>query len=151
MLKANDKVWRELRAKIKKLGSKARVQVGVLGDAGMHHGGISMVELAAIHEYGSPAAHIPARSFIRSAFRDRKQEFAKQLEKVAKAVLSNKMDPATALGRLGLWGANAVKRQITGKNIPPPLKPATIARKGSSKPLVDTGQLVGAISWKVVP
>ena len=30
-----------------------------------------------------------------------------------------------------------------------PLKPATIARKGSSKPLLDTGQMKQAIQWKI--
>lgn len=149
--KSNDQVWRELRARLKVHGrAQSHVQVGVLGDSGTHHSGFSMVELAAVHEFGSPAAGIPERSFIRSALRDRKDEMTKLLTGVAKRIIDNKMTIDQGLGQLGLWAATAIKKQIIGQDIPPPLKASTVAKKGSSKPLVDTGQLLGAISWKVV-
>jgi hypothetical protein len=31
----------------------------------------------------------------------------------------------------------------------PPNSPVTIALKGSSKPLIDTGEMRGAVTWKV--
>lgn len=150
-IKVNDKVWRDLRAKLKKLGMKdAHVQVGILGDAGMHHSGFSMIELAAVHEFGSRDGRIPERSFLRSTFRDRKEDLTKFLTKIAKQIIADKLSPEDALGQLGLWGAAQVKNQITKQDIPPPLSARTIQRKGSTKPLVDTGQLVNSISWKVV-
>ena len=44
---------------------------------------------------------------------------------------------------------DAVRRVLTQAGIAPPLKPATIARKGSSTPLINTGQLRSAITWRV--
>jgi hypothetical protein len=50
---------------------------------------------------------------------------------------------------LGQWGAAAVKRTITSGQVTPPDAPGTIARKGSSTPLIDEGQLVNAITYAV--
>ena len=150
-LKVNDKVWRKLKSRLAMLGRKdASVKVGVLEGSGEHDGGFSMVELAAVHEFGSPANNIPSRSFIRATFVNNREEAARVLQRLAKGIVTNKLEVDQALGVLGLWGANAVKRYITSGKVVPPLKPATIARKGSSKPLVDTGQLVNSITWKVV-
>lgn len=150
VVKDNHKVWDELRRKLKKAGKAgAVVKVGVLASAGAHDGDISMVELAAIHEFGSPAAGIPERSFIRSTFRNNRELLAKFLLRTAKAVLSDKLSVEDALGQLGLWAVSQIKRTITAHDIPPPLKASTVARKGSTKPLVDTGQLVNSISWEV--
>jgi len=147
-VKVDDKKWRELRKRLEAMGAdKAHVRVGVLSDDS--HGDIGMIELAAIHEFGSEAAGIPERSFIRRTFRDRKEELTQLLHVLTHKIVTNKMTILQALNTLGLWGANAVKQTITQSDIPPPLKPSTIARKGSDKPLVDTGQLVNSITWKV--
>ena len=151
-VKYDDRVWKALRQKLKDLGAEHKhVRVGVMGDAGMHHSGYSLVELAATHEFGSSNGHIPERSFIRSTFRERDQELTKILTGLAKGVIADKVQVDEALGKIGLWGANAVKRQITGQDIPPPLAVSTIKRKGSTKPLVDTGQLLNSITWVLVP
>lgn len=112
---------------------------------------LTLVQLAAIHEFGSPAAGIPERSFIRSTFglyaRD---ELREKMSLLCKAALSGRMDPRTAIDLLGTWAVAQVRRTITAGKVRPPLKPATEARKGSTKPLVDTGQLVNAIAHEVV-
>jgi hypothetical protein len=169
-VKVNDKVWRQLQARLKKLGKQdAGVKVGVLDASGEHSGGISMAELAAVHEFGSrvveqdlvagregtkqpnnTTARIPARSFIRATFVKNKDELNKMVAKLAAGIVNDKIGVDKALDLLGLWGAKAIKRYITGTRIPPPLAVATIKRKGSSRPLVDSGQLVGSISWQVV-
>jgi hypothetical protein len=49
---------------------------------------------------------------------------------------------------MGSTLANAMKRKIVdGAGVPPPNAPSTVAKKGSSRPLVDTGRLVNAITW----
>jgi phage gpG-like protein len=149
--KYDDKVWKALRRKLKDTGQAGKhVRVGIMGDAEMHHSGFSMIELAATHEFGSSDGRIPERSFLRSTFRERADDLTRILTKIAKQVVADKIDVDTALGQLGLWGANAVKQKITKEDIPPPLSPRTIQRKGSTKPLVDTGQLVNSISWVLV-
>lgn len=144
----DDSKWKQIVAAIATLAD-ARVTVGVLSD-GTESDGTSLLEIAAIHEFGAPGAGIPERSFIRSTFRDRQREAATMAERLAKAIVLRGMPVKQALGLLGAWGAAEVKRTITsGDGVPPPLKPATIARKGSSRPLVDTGRLLASITWEV--
>lgn len=148
-MKVNDKKWKQLKKKLGKLSlGKAHVRVGTFG--GVHSSGYLMPELMATHEFGSQDGRIPQRSFIGATLSERRQEITKLLSQYADQILQDKLAPAQALGQLGLWAATAVKAKITTTDIPPPLKPSTIARKGSTKPLVDTGQLVNSITWVVI-
>lgn len=154
-VKANTKLWDELRARAAKL-DRCSVRVGVLESKGgneMHNtdGGdpLTLVEIATIHEFGTE--HVPERSFIRSTFLVKKvDELAAMQVKLARAIVMDGMDPMKALNILGAWGAAQVKNTITEDDVPPPLAASTIARKGSTKPLVDTGLLKNSISYEVV-
>jgi hypothetical protein len=149
-----DGVWKQLLARAHDL-DKAHAKVGVLsekgGDAAHGDGDITMTELMAIHEFGSEAANIPERAPIRTTFAENEGETVEICAKLSKAVVTGGMPARKALGLLGAWGAAQVKKRITeGEHLPPPNAPATIARKGSERPLVDTGRLVGAINYEVV-
>lgn len=148
-VKLDDRVWKELRAQVSE-ASKMHVRVGVFQDSGFADDGeTTIAEIAAIHEYGAPGANIPERSFIRRTFNEQKNSLEQMMLRLARLVLSEKADVPQALNQLGAWGAAAVKNTIR-KRIPPPLKQATIDRKGSSTPLVDTGQLLDSITWEVI-
>lgn len=145
----DDAKWRKLVAHVAEVATQV-AKVGVLQDGSVDEGGMSMVELAAIHEFGAPGANIPERSFIRSTFAAKQRQAASMAERLAKAIVLKGMPVRQALGLMGAWGAAEVKRTITtGDGVPPPLKPATIARKGSTRPLVDTGRLLASITWEV--
>lgn len=154
-VKMDDRAWRELRRRIERMG-EGRVKVGVLASKGgdaPHAAGspITLVELAAIHEFGSPSRGIPERSFIRKTFDLRRDVFNRVVEKLARGVLDGTVDYHKALEVLGAWGAAQVRDRITkGAGVPPPLKDATITRKGSSRPLVVTGRLLQSITYEVV-
>jgi phage gpG-like protein len=142
----DDRLWRRLRDRIKGIGT-AYVKVGIVGSgAQADHNGLTNAELMAIHEYGAPKANIPARKPIRRTFADKRDELRGIQRKLAKALLRGTMDVDHALGVLGAWGAGAIKKTIAD-GLEPPLKEATIKRKGSSTPLVDTGQLINSITW----
>jgi hypothetical protein len=143
-----DRGWQKILNLATKL-DRAYVKVGVLkGD--QVSSGFTLVELAATHEFGSPAAGIPERSFIRRTFQEKQSETAAVISKLARQVITDGMPVERALNRLGAWGAAQVKNMITRGSIRPPLMPSTIARKGSNRPLIDTGRLVGALIWEVV-
>lgn len=149
----DDGPLKDLKARLSVV-DQMHVKVGVLaskgGNAEHADDGITMIELAAIHEFGSPAANIPERSFIRRTFTFKRIQLDPLQRKLAKALVLGKITPIVAMNMLGQWAAAQVKRTITADEpIPPPLKPATIAAKGSTRPLVDTGRLVGAISYEV--
>lgn len=144
------KAWRALRSEVKRLERRG-AKVGVIGQtAAADHGGLTNAELAAVHEFGTRDGRIPERSFIRGAFRDRREKLEAMLRRQVKGILSLQLTADQALGQLALFGAGAIKTYITHEGTFAALAPSTIEAKGSSKPLVDTGQLVGSITGAVV-
>jgi|SRR6185295_136781 len=104
--------------------------------------------IAAVHEFGSPSRGIPERSFLRSGIRRARPIFTRLNYYSLKRMVMGKMTEATALGRLGLAAVAAVQNEIVNGTFAP-LKPKTIARKGSMKPLIDTGSLRKAITYVI--
>lgn len=153
-LTINTKEWDAMRARIAAANGH-RVRVGVLaskGGSAPHDDDseISLIELAAIHEFGSPAANIPERSYIRATMNGN-EVIKSAIVRLSRALIAGRVDYVKALTILGEIVVAEIRKRITlGEGVPPPLKEATIARKGSSRPLVDTGRLVNAITYEVV-
>lgn len=152
--KENFKKFQEVQKKVASMG-KSFVKLGVLADAGEDEQ-LDLVALAVIHEFGvdTDNVYIPERSFIRSTLRQKKDELAKLIASLVRKVIEDKMTEDQALGLLGEWGAAEIKKTIIEKRTegPDPQENAasTIARKGSSTPLVGlTGQLTDSISYEV--
>lgn len=156
-VKIDTAVWDALRAKLGK-AAEWYVKVGVLASAGgnVDVGGITLTDLAAVHEYGSPAAGVPQRSFIRSTFQraDVASQLEKLLGKLARNLIADKLEVDKALDQLGAWASNqiklTIKNRLTTGPEPQANKPSTIAAKGSDLPLVDTGRLLNAVTWEKV-
>lgn len=147
-VEVDDRVWRALRTRMLEL-HRAFVKVGIVGDgATAKHGDSTNVEIAAAHEFGTE--RIPQRSFIRQAMVTRGDEYRALTASLAKRFILGTMTVEQVMGILGAWGAGAIKATITRTGTFAPLSPRTIARKGSSRPLVDTGQMLNSVSWIVV-
>ena len=121
--------------------------------AGAAHEGTAapqtVAEIAAHHEFGAPEARIPQRSFIRAGIDGAQSEIATAIEELTKKVIDGAMSAQTAAARLGLVGVRAVQRKlIDGPFVP--LSPKTIKAKGSSRPLIDTGQMRRSVMHEVV-
>ena len=144
-VKVNDRVWRGVLKRVSEM-KRGTVRVGVMGDAGDENG-VSLAEIAAFHEFGTST--IPERSFLRATFFGHAAEGLRVMcEKLSKAVVEGKLDEPRALGLLGTWAVAEVKKTIRA-SIAPELAAATIAAKGSSLPLVDTGQLINSVTFVV--
>jgi len=143
--------WIEFFKRIHEIKT-ARVKVGVLASEEASVGGaITVGELAAVHEFGTRDGRIPSRSFLRSTFDEQREMLVELGKKLMGAVLDGKMKTERALGFMGAKLTAEVKKKISsGDGIPPPNAPSTIAAKGSSHTLIDTGRLLGAIAWAVV-
>ena len=109
-----------------------------------------MPELAAIHEFGAPGANIPARPFMRRAADAHQHEWTEVARKEAALMVGAKAgQTAQVVARaVAVRMDRDLKLSITS-NTPPPLRPSTIERKGSSKTLIDTGALRDAIEHRV--
>lgn len=104
--------------------------------------GASIIEIGAIHEFGID--NIPQRSFLRVPFAENKKEIdafiQKRFEMSGKEIAHMK-----ALEQIGVFAEGISKRSFV-KNNWKANSPYTIARKGSSKPLIDTGNLRNSIT-----
>lgn len=146
----NDRVWRQLLKKLPGIG-KVKVKVGIVGaGADQRHADsdLTNADIWIIHELGAPDAGIPARAPLRTTFDKRIDELKGMQLKLAKALLNDQMDVQRAFNILGAWGVAAIKSTIKA-GLEPPNAPSTIKRKGSSVPLIDTGQLINAVTWAV--
>lgn len=158
------------------LRGSAYTKVGVLADSergGLHQQGpdgrsakLTVAEIAAIAEFGTEDGTQPPRSFVRSTFDEMREELVQDSRRLIVAVvLDGTMTATQALGILGLKLATGIRAKITqGPGVPPPNAPSTLRRKLAKglwnrkgkaaslgpRTLVDTGRLVGAISWAVV-
>lgn len=113
-------------------------------------GELTNAQLASIHEFG--LGNAPARPFVRPPFVQHRSEYLELLRAGYRDAFT-KNDPNAFRRVLGLVGqkmAADIKAYVTQGNNLAPLAQSTIDRKGSSRPLVDTGQMVNSISYAVV-
>lgn len=128
----------------------ARLTVGVHAEeGGAAEGSLTVAEVGAIHEFGAPAAGIPRRSFLRGYLDEHQDEAVDLLTRAARAVVTRGVEPEQALELVGASMVGEIQGRISA-GIDPPNAPSTIARKGSSTPLISTGQLRSSITHKVV-
>jgi len=107
--------------------------------------------LAAVHEFGAPSRHIPERPFLRPAITEGRPDFIRLNRANMRRVARGRTTIKQALGELGELGKRKVQEKIKAGPFRA-LRPATIAARkrrseGSSKPLIDTGNLRQSITW----
>jgi hypothetical protein len=111
-------------------------------------GPINSASLLFIHSKGSPLQGIPARPVLEPTIEANKQIITPHLEAAARAVMEqNPQNAERELKLAGTIAANSAKKWFTDpRNNWAPNAPSTIKRKGSDKPLIDTGQLRRSIT-----
>lgn len=125
------------------------VSAGVQDSQRKGDGDLTNEELAVIHEYGTST--IPARPFLGPTFTENADKYATLLGRLSEKFnwqTESVDDLERALALIGMQMVNDTRAKIR-KGIDPALSPKTIARKGSSKPLIDSGQLINSITYKV--
>jgi hypothetical protein len=120
------------------------VKVGFLAGA-KYPDGTPVAMIAAIQEFGAPAAGIPPRPFFRKMIAAKQGEWPKAIAALLKA---NNYNAAQTLRQTGEAVAGQLKQSIVDTN-EPPLKPATVQRKGFAKPLIDTGHMLASVDYEV--
>lgn len=128
------------------------VLIGVQGkDADApHKGGLeealaapkTVAEVANDHEFG---IGVPERSWLRAYVDAAQEEIRRDLSQAMAKVVAGEWDTERALEIVGMKHVAKIQERIRN-GIEPPNSPVTIARKGSSVPLIDTGQFRSAIT-----
>jgi hypothetical protein len=117
------------------------------GGAPSGGGGMTVGDVATVHEFG--LGDVPERSFVRNFADEVRDEATKVEAKLVGAEIRRRgSNVHEALEKFGLWLTAKMQKRIRA-GISPALDPVTIERKGSSTPLIDTGQLVSSITHKV--
>lgn len=121
------------------------VKIGIQAGEG-EQDGTDLLDIAIYNEFGT--ATIPSRPFMRQTA-DRQADNAGKIgERYLELVITGKLTPVNAYRRLGEW-YQGVQRDAVRHGGWAPNAPSTIRRKGSNKPLIDTGKLVNAIRYEV--
>lgn len=100
---------------------------------------------------GSPLHRIPPRPIIEPAFDDSKEQIAEMLKwPMQKALDGDKQGAIESLEKVGMQGQNIVRAWFNNpKNNWEANSPLTVKLKGSSNPLIDSGELRKSITYVV--
>lgn len=129
-----------------------QVKVGfVSGEADQHN-----IDKAFYNEFGTQGGAsgggwggpVPERPFMRLGVKKTKNEMKSHVKPAARSILTGRSTMRQALSKLGVMGQRDIRDSIVELSSPPN-SPVTIALKGSSNPLVDTGEMGKNVSWKI--
>lgn len=154
-IKDSDSNFKGLRDIIKNMDQTVIKTGFIEGEKGSKRqkGDVDNVALAAIHEFGTTKAgrrqntRIPARPFMRPTFEKHKEDYENQIERGITVSLKNKdINPFKTMSEaVGIKMKSDIVKAID--SLPRDLAESTIKKKGSSKALVDTGQLRQAVNY----
>ena len=124
------------------------VKVGLMGNEEVE--GVSVVDYATYNEFGTSRG-IPARPFMQRTADENKEVVTQFTEHLVGRMIDGKLTDDDVLKNLGMkYQALMQKTVRDAKSWAVPNAPGTIARKGSSSPLIDTGRMVGAIRYEIL-
>lgn len=127
-------------------GGNVVLRVGFLEGATYPQGGKPVAMIAAIQEFGAPRAGIPPRPFFRHMIANHSGEWPAA---IAAQLKDTDYNVPLAMDRVGAGIAGQLRQSIIDTNSPP-LALSTIAHKGHSKPLIDTGHMINSIDHEVL-
>lgn len=109
--------------------------------------GQSQADIAAQNEFGR--GNIPARPFMSTAFDNNRQRINQVIQGQYDQILEGNSTTRRSLNLIGLFMTDLIQVRIRDITTPPN-SPVTIALKGSSKPLIDFGQMIQSVRHVVV-
>jgi hypothetical protein len=143
-LSGGDELQKRLAEIATNLGDGKTLRVGFLEGA-TYPDGKSVPMIAAANEFGDPAMNRPPRPFFRNMIADKSPEWPEDLVKIAE---TTGYEVETMLGMMG----EHIKGQLQGSIrdlMEPALSPVTIAKKGFSKPLIETSHMLNSVDYDI--
>lgn len=130
-----------LENELKGLIKNKNLEVGFF-EVSKYDNGVYVASVASFNEYGT--ANIPPRPFFRNAVAKNSNKW----NDILTNELRNSVDVELAYHRVGEVAKGDIVESIMQTNTPPN-SPLTIAKKKSSKPLVDTSFMRSSVNYKV--
>lgn len=139
---------------IKELGSK-QVETGFF-DTARYEDGTPIAGVAVVQDQGSVKKGIPPRPFFSVSLNKGKENYASVIRRGLKAVISGELSVENVLEQVGEASKGDIQKGIIDIESPALNENTLRARDrrhysgvGSSKPLVDSGQMLQAVTYKV--
>jgi len=139
----NDLGYKKILESFKKLDG-TNVDIGFYGDGNDPE--TNMAERAAVNEYGTN--HIPSRPFNRQAFDNNLPNLKRYIGGLYGRLIHRRTTPKRMFVQLGEWYKGKLQEEITSGNFVPN-SPNTVAQKGSSRPLIDEGEMRRDVKVKI--
>lgn len=140
-----DMGYRRIARDIRSLRDR-EVRIGIMGGGSVN--GVSVVDYAVYNEFGT--SRIPARPFMATTYDTYKDETLQLIDYLASRIFVGLVTPDYALRILGEYFQAKVQMTIrNAKEWAVPNAPSTVAQKGSSSPLIDTGRMVQSVRYEV--
>lgn len=95
--------------------------------------------------FGGP---IPERPFMRNTMRSNRTKYLTAMKTSAVHILRGSVTIAATLQKLGVLAVRDIQKEIVSLTSPGN-SPVTIAIKGSSNPLIDTGEMRQSVTYKI--
>ena len=134
-----DKFWKTLRD----IGEK-EVSVGFFPED-VYDDGTPISEIAAYNDLGT--SHIPARPFMEQAVDGHTSEIERAIEEAYECIVEGD-NLETFYHIIGAFLQGLVQKEISSGNFVPNA-PATIRKKGSAQPLIDTGRMKQSVRYHI--
>lgn len=137
---------RKFLAEIEKLRN-LEVHVGFQAGQAAEKDGTDIVEIAAFNEFGNSTT--PARPFVKESFARHPEELKQTCANAIKMIL-NGGTAEQSINMMGVFAKGLMQQEIRdGKWAPN--APSTIKKKGSDRPLIDTGTMRQSVNYVVAP
>lgn len=124
---------------------KKEVRVGFQRGDATDENGVDMCDIAAWNELGTVRS--PARPFIRQSVDNHESEINAFLRQKKAAILRGE-SAEQILKEIGLFQKDLMQTEIIEGSFAPNA-PSTIRKKGSSRPLVDTGRMRQSVNYVI--
>ncbi len=123
------------------------IRIGIFGGKTRTDTNLTNADIGSVMEFGSNTQQIPARSFLRMPIEFNKKKI---IDKAFQELKST--DISNVLTRVGLFIEGIIQKAFATRGFGnwADNTQSTIGKKGSSSPLIDTGQLRKSIASKVV-
>ena len=141
-----DKGYKRIFNDIKQLDGRG-VKVGLFG--GEENDGVSVVDYAVYNEFGT--SRIPARPFMQTTADKYRDEIMKFSSFLVGKMIDGQLKPDRVLRNLGEEYKKKIQSVIRdAKDWAEPNAASTVAQKGSSSPLIDSGRMVNAVNYELI-
>lgn len=140
---------RRFLAELEKL-KRMEIKVGYQAGEATDDQGVDLCDIAMWNELGTSGAHpIPSRPFLRQSVENNEDQIrsfcTQQAVQIARGGTAEE-----ALKKIGAYMKGLVQKTIRDGSFTPD-SPYTIRKKGSDKPLIDTGRLRQSVNYHIKP